>query len=482
MLDTNQPPARLLAQMRAITTKKKLPDAYADMLALRPGMTVAKATATADSIAKIKVIAQRLKIDSDELNTLIEGMIEDVPEEGDTVAPEMHAQALEKLSSVWKAAGDVDTAMHGRPTAHGLTGVGRSFEQGHDFRAKMVAGLAARLDPKGAHGAMGRDAAQLTLHEIAMQVCRMQGLRPFDEVEAVRMATHSTSDFPLILENAMTNDVARRIDQRLPDLVRASHVVAREDHRAGNSLTLSATGMPQEVGEGGEVKFVTAEEKGEALPRVRDFASGFNISNQAMTNDSTALRLLGDIGSRMAQGAIERMRHVLLEPILANGGAGQTMRDGEPMFDPSHGNLAASGAALSITSLSLARTAMRKQKGLNGELLAVEPWGLVVPAELETVAQQILAQIDATKFSDANPFSGALELIVEPGLADPLAWYLVADPARFDGLAHAFLDGQRTPRIDSRPGWNTLGMEMRLVWALDAKFIETATWYRNPGA
>ena len=125
---------------------------------------------------------------------------------------------------------------------------------------------------------------------------------------------------------------------------------------------------------------------------------------------------------------------------------------------------------------------MRKQTGANGELLAIEPWALVVPAELETTAQQAVAQINATKSSDTNPFSNSLEVIVEPGLTNATAWYLIADPTRYDGLAHAFLEGQRSPRVETRTGWNTLGTEMRLVWALDAKFIETATWYKNPGA
>ena len=104
-----------------------------------------------------------------------------------------------------------------------------------------------------------------------------------------------------------------------------------------------------------------------------------------------------------------------------------------------------------------------------------------MPPELETTAQKLLADIDATKFSDANPFSGALELIVEPGLVDPFAWYVCANPGQYDGLAHAFLDGNTSPRIESRLGWETLGIEFRSVWTLDAKFVETATWYRNAG-
>lgn len=106
----------------------------------------------------------------------------------------------------------------------------------------------------------------------------------------------------------------------------------------------------------------------------------------------------------------------------------------------------------------------------------------MVPPELETTAQQVIAQIQATKVSDANPFSGQLEIIVEPGLTNATAWYLIADPSQNEGLTWATLDGLTAPRVESKPGWNTLGMEFRVVWALDAAFTETATWYRNPGA
>ena len=45
-----------------------------------------------------------------------------------------------------------------------------------------------------------------------------------------------------------------------------------------------------------------------------------------------------------------------------------------------------------------------------------------------------------------------------------------------------YLDGQRLPQIESQEGWNTLSIEWRLVWPLDAAFTGTASWYRQPGA
>lgn len=320
--------------------------------------------------------------------------------------------------------------------------------------------------------------------ELCVELCRMRGESVSSQREAIHMCTgrsmHTTSDFALITGNSLSNVVARQFAQNIPAIARASREVPRIDYHAGKALTLSASGMPKEIKEGGEIEFVTMDEKGENLPAPRNFGSGFNLSIEAITNDR--FDLLAQAGERMQRGATERMRAVLLEPLEANSGAGQTMADGNPMFHTSHGNVAASGAVITLTSLSAARLALRTQRGLQGELYSIEPWALVVPPAVETTAEQILAAINAGTIEDVNPFSQKLELIVEPGLSSATAWYLIGNPATNDGLAHAVLDGMSAPRVESRPAWETLGVQMRLIWALDAKFIETASWYRNPGA
>lgn len=473
MLDHTQPSARQLAQLRMAAKVAGIPDALAD--------TAAQMNMAAEDFKTFAPVAKRMievgnHLFKGKTNPTMSLISEALGEEED--AAKLDEAILAKINAALVEMDDSrDVVMHGRETPRFL--MGTSYENGSGLVANMVAGLEARLDPKAAD-AQGREFAKLSIQDIAMNICRARGLKAWDGAAAVRMAAHSTSDFPLVLENSLGNIVARRVEQRAPDLLRASREIPREDYRAGNSLSLSATGMPQEVAEGGEIQAVTVHEKGEALPTVRDFASLFNITNQALVNDR--LDLLGDIANKMTLGATERLRTVLLEPLLANAGAGQTMADGKTMFNTAHGNTVSGGAALSITSLTEARVAMRKMRGLNGELLAVEPWALVVPAELETAAQQLVAAIVAPTFDDVNPFAGRLEVIVEPGLTDDGAWYLIGNPARHDGLAHAFLDGQRSPRIESRHGWNTLGMEFRLTWALDAKFIDTASWFRNPGA
>ena len=125
---------------------------------------------------------------------------------------------------------------------------------------------------------------------------------------------------------------------------------------------------------------------------------------------------------------------------------------------------------------------MQRLKGPQGEPLTVRPRFLIVAPGLQVAAEQLLATLAATKASDVNPFAGALELIVEPGLTNPTAWSLAADPALHDSLVLGFLDSQRTPQIENNDGWETLSVEWRLWWPMDAAFTGTASRFLNPGA
>lgn len=487
MKHEGEPPARLVAQLRMRLKEKGQPPMLADVLA--PVME-SEDDLDEEILNQITFLVQMLekeKVAGEEAMAAIREVVEELIAAADAAA----APEDEEDISAWYPRKRTAEAKEGlasmvirkirskRPKIH-IDGRGPSFRGGQmNQRAALSDALLARIDRRHTP-TIGREFAGLTLGEMAMHVVRAAGQRPLNMQQAIRMATHTTSDFPLVLEDALSKSIARQMDQITPALARAAHEIPAVDYRSGNLLSLSASGMPDEIAEGGEVKHVTIHEGGERKPAPRDFGALFALSNKAIYNDD--LGMFEEIGRKMVAGATERFRHVLLEPVLANGGLGHDMRDGKTVFHADHGNLAAAGAALSVTSLSAARLALRSQRGASGEYYAIEPWALVVPPQLETVAQQVLAEINATKTADVNPFSGTLELIVEVGLTSPTAWYLIGDPASADGLAYSFLDGQAGPRVESKPGWETLGTEFRLVWALDARFVSYASWYRNPGA
>lgn len=358
-------------------------------------------------------------------------------------------------------------------------GPGAGGRGGPSLAARMADGLAARIDPRH-KPTIGAEFARASLGDLAMAAARAAGLRPRDVAEAVRMAgTHTTSDFPLATGGALENLIGRGIADMPCELKRAAHEVPADNYLPGKMLSLSASGIPQEIGEGGEIKHTTIDERGEARPQPRDLGAIFRLSQQAVINDR--IGLLADIAKPMLMGAREAERRIMVEPLAANGGLGQTLADGHPVFHASHGNIATTPAALGEGTLSAARVALRSQRGPKGEHLNIAPWALVVPPQLETVAQKLIATITPAATDDVNPFTG-LQLIVEVGLSSPTAWYLIGNPAQFDGLAYSYLDGRGAPSVEAKPGWEWLGWEYRLIWALDAKFVDHRAWYLNPGA
>jgi hypothetical protein len=154
------------------------------------------------------------------------------------------------------------------------------------------------------------------------------------------------------------------------------------------------------------------------------------------------------------------------------------MADTLAVFHATHGNLAAT-SAISVASLGAARLAMRKQTGLGGVLINTTPKYLVVPADLETLAEQVLTTINATAIADANPFGGKLTLIVEPRLTSATQWYITADPATADGLEFSYLEGAPGPQIETRAGFEVDGMQIKVRLDYGCGWIDYRGWYRN---
>ena len=161
--------------------------------------------------------------------------------------------------------------------------------------------------------------------------------------------------------------------------------------------------------------------------------------------------------------------------------ANPLMSDGVAVFAAGHGNLAATGAALSETTLAAARLAMRKQTGLSGDLIDVTSRYVLVPPALETTAEKVLSAVQATKTDDTNPFS-APSLVVEPRLTSATAWYVAADPAVIDGLEYAYLEGAPGPQIETKVGFEVDGVQMKVRLDFGCGWLDHRGWYKNAGA
>ena len=179
----------------------------------------------------------------------------------------------------------------------------------------------------------------------------------------------------------------------------------------------------------------------------------------------------------LGRAAAETENSALAALLLAN----PAMSDGVALFHASHGNLAASPAAIGEASVSAARLAMRSQTGITGERISVTPKYLVVGPEIETEAEKFLATINPTTADDVNPFAGKLRSRWSRGSRATTG---ISSPARARPPCCYSATGERPRPADqlSREGWEVLGREFRVVLDFAVAVTDWRGAYRNAGA
>jgi len=325
---------------------------------------------------------------------------------------------------------------------------------------RMAEALACRYTGKAPSEA-AREFVGVPVHELARECLVASGVaittrRP---AELIRLALHTTSDFPNLLSGSgqrMLLDAYRAAE---PAIKRVARKSTARDFREKAVLRLGE--MPQllKVNEGGEIAHGTRAESKQAY-RLYTYARIFGITRQALVNDD--LGAFADFARAYGVAAAALEGKLLSELLTSN----PVMSDGIQLFHNSHSNVTSgTGSALGVSGLSAARKAMRLQKGLDGEtVLDIAPAFLVVPAALETSGQQLLTSTTyPTAVDDANPFAGQLSLVVDPRLdADSAtAWYLFASPDLAPVLEYSYLEGQEGPMADFREGFEVDGIQWR---------------------
>jgi phage major head subunit gpT-like protein len=307
-----------------------------------------------------------------------------------------------------------------------------------------------------------------------------------------RAMQHSTSDYPKILENVAHKSLiagwteAPATWRQLARVATATDFKAMSRPKLGDSgdllLTPELTPMPE----------TTVPETGESYA-IATFSRRYGISRQAIINDD--LSAFDSIPRLMGAAAARVVQKLFYDLLISASGVGPTMaEDSLPLFSATHvsgANYTAATGAPDVAGLTVGLKLMRLQKGLAGAgdtppVLNIAPTFLLVPAALEVQAKQVLVALVPNQVSNANPFSGALQLIVESRLDSATngatAWYLVASPAQFAGAEVAFLNGQQEPSMIRVEGQNILGLEWGVFLDCGVKFLEHRAWYRCRGA
>ncbi|MCA6109596.1 phage major capsid protein [Bradyrhizobium cenepequi] len=341
--------------------------------------------------------------------------------------------------------------------------------------------LYQRIAPSHSPSGPARQYIGLRIADLAGEVLRRNGITTTGMTgeTMITRALHSTSDFALILGDTVGRTL-RAAYQSAPSGIRQlARETSAQDFRKKTRLQLDASGFTlAKVNETGEFTMGTMEESGESYA-VDSYGKIFGISRKALVNDD--LGAFADLSRRLGQAAGAFEAQFLVDLVVANSGLGPVMSDAKKLFDAAHGNIAASGAAPSETTLSAARLAMRKQTAKGGGLISVTPRFLLAPPDLETSCEKLLTAIQATTTDDANPFA-RLSLVIEPRLASATRWYLVADASEIDGLEYAYLAGAPGSQIETRAGFEVDGVQVKVRLDFGAGFVDWRGWFTNAGA
>lgn len=373
-----------------------------------------------------------------------------------------------------------DLVLRGRTEIRTSPHNAQSMDNPEAFIRAAGEALLARVTPGHQPSPQARQYVGMSCADLARECLRRAGISVTGMAAPalITRALTTTSDYPAVLADVL-NKSLRDSYTAAPGGIR---LVARQttaaDFRLKSRIMLDSSGFSLEkVRESGEFasgSFVEAKES----YRVDTYGKIFGISRQALINDD--LGAFTDISRRLGQAAAAFEAQFLVDLLVTNSGSGPTMDDSEYLFATAHGNLAGTGGGPDIETLSDARLALRRQTGPGGGPIDVSPRYLLVPPEHETVVDQLVTTLTATKTEDVNPFS-RLQSIVEPRLTDADAWYLVGDPATIDGLEYAYLAGAPGPQTESRAGFEVDGVQTKVRLDYGAGFVDFRGWYRNPG-
>jgi phage major head subunit gpT-like protein len=345
--------------------------------------------------------------------------------------------------------------------------------------------LAFRMGGGGEPAADVRPFLNLSLRDMAVDSLTRAGVSTrglsADEV-FTRAGEHTTSDFALTVSNAMNKvalDTYKAAESPLKTLCRQRTLPNFKD---STSIRLGEMGRLEELAESGEITHTSRAESGETM-RLKTFARGITVSRKLMIDDD--LGLLGDMTAALGEAAAQTEADILVTLLTGN----PNLSDGTPVFDATRGNLgnAGGGSAGAIGSAGVdvftdARQAMRTVKGMDGKtIVGAAPRFMIVGPEIETLAEQILAETYPTKSDEVNVAASKMTLLVEPRLEGD-AVYIFADPARLAAMQYAYLSSAQGVQIQRTEAWDTLGMKFRAFLDFGAGWLDWRGAYLHEGS
>ena len=323
------------------------------------------------------------------------------------------------------------------------------------------------------------DTARASLQRAGVSV---SGMTPMEVVAAA--FTQGTSDFPVLLENAMHKTLQAAYATAALTWNRFCATGSVSDFRAHNRYRTGSFGSLDAVNELGEFVNKSIPDGEKASITAGTKGNIINLSRTAIINDDLGAFVgLSNMLGRAAARTVEADVYALL---ALNGGLGPAMADGKSLFHADHGNIG-TAAAISMAAIDADRVTMAMQKDVSGnDYLDLRPSVLLVPIGLGGTARSINdAQYDpdtANKLQKPNIVNGLFRDIVDTPRMTGTRRYLFADPSEAPVLEVAFLDGNQNPYLELQNGFDVDGARYKVRLDYGVGAIDYRGAVTNAGA
>ena len=360
-------------------------------------------------------------------------------------------------------------------------------DEGESLVRSAEEALSLRARVRGAKQTDGsREFSGMTLFDIGRELLDASGVntRGMSRSRIAERAMHSTSDFPLILENVMNKNLLDSYNETPRTFLGLGQRATVNDFREKHVYRLGDSPDLKPLGENGEYKAGTFGESKEKYA-IDTFARKIAFTRKMLINDDMSAldripRMFGPAGARLENDIVWGL---LLDYDFVNGVAtSRKMEDGKSLFHADHKNLLTTSSALSKASLTELRKLGRKQKTLDGKFMNVLYNAIAIPEDLETTAEDLLLpRIVAAKIEDQAPRQ-RFDIIVEPRLAvvSPSAWYAFSN--MLDTFEYAYLSGEEEMYTEVVTSTDVDGLEVKVRKDFGAGLIDWRGMAKATGA
>jgi len=370
----------------------------------------------------------------------------------------------------------------------GMRAVSMGPDESDKFRiaaadALLIRAGLAKNDP--ANGLRGMRLSRLA-ETCAVRAGLDVGVFGQNEMAMIKAAiTHTSSDFPVILENVLNKTLLDTYGVAAETWKQWCATGSVADFRPYKRLRLGSFGNLDSLTEAGEYKHKAIPDATAESVSISTKANTITLSRQAIINDDLgAFVRLGQMLARAAARSIEADAYALLtsNPTLDS--------DSTALFHANHGNYHTSGsaAAITMTSLDAARSAIKIQKDRSGNdfIGITEPFILLCPVAkagaARTANESEFDPDTANKLNRTNITRGIFSAIVDTPYLTGTGWYLLADPMQFPTFEVLFLNGQQTPFSDRIEQQNVDGVKWLVRHDYGVNVVDYVGAYYNTGA